>query len=350
MESAEGRFVSTVIAMAIERGRSIEPIDIDTVQQPSHYAFSTLDVSDQERYLILLDALSSRGVRDYPDNDMDRLSRIRECVMADHPELFAVQSVRTETTSYGPAGQIASVTVQAEYTRTAEEAEAVLEIARQAARDCYAGFAAGSDDYAKAKRAYDYLAERVEYGRESSEAPSSDQTIEGALVNGRAVCGGYANSFAYLLQSAGVECAVVSGHADGSNHAWCLARLDGDYYYVDPTWGDPVDGPMIHDYLAITTADVEREHFATCAFSLPLCTAVADNYFVRENLLFDWPDEARLAETIASGASQVRCADWNTYVLLSDYISSGRLARQLGIAQYHYSHSDEMLTLAVYPT
>ncbi len=54
------------------------------------------------------------------------------------------------------------------------------------------------------------------------------------LINGKAVCQGYAEAFQELCESAGLSTRIVSN----SNHAWNLVKLDGQWYHVDITWAD----------------------------------------------------------------------------------------------------------------
>ncbi len=59
-----------------------------------------------------------------------------------------------------------------------------------------------------------------------------------ALVEGNAVCQGYALAYKYLLNKAGITSDVIS--SDALNHAWNTAVIGGKTYYVDCTWDDPV--------------------------------------------------------------------------------------------------------------
>ena len=60
-----------------------------------------------------------------------------------------------------------------------------------------------------------------------------------ALVDGTAVCQGYSEAYACLAKLAGLSAPVVSSKAQ--NHAWNLVTLDGERYYVDCTWDDPLN-------------------------------------------------------------------------------------------------------------
>ena len=43
----------------------------------------------------------------------------------------------------------------------------------------------------------------------------------------------------YLLNRLGVFCTLVDGYGkNNERHAWNLVEVDGEYYYVDTTWGD----------------------------------------------------------------------------------------------------------------
>ena len=59
-----------------------------------------------------------------------------------------------------------------------------------------------------------------------------------ALVNGSAVCSGYASAMEHLCGEAGLFCVRTDGTKDGGNHAWNRICLSGSYYYCDLTAAD----------------------------------------------------------------------------------------------------------------
>lgn len=74
-------------------------------------------------------------------------------------------------------------------------------------------------------------------------------TAYGALVNGEAVCDGYARSMKLLLSSVGIRCLYVTGAAVTSagegSHAWNMVYVPGSdgayhWFYLDATFDDPV--------------------------------------------------------------------------------------------------------------
>ena len=97
--------------------------------------------------------------------------------------------------------------------------------------------------YDDIKMVHDYLVENIEY--DTTVSQSNIYNVYGALVNGRAVCEGYARSFKYLMDELGIPCTLVIGTGTNSqgqteNHAWNYVQLNGNWYAIDCTWDDPV--------------------------------------------------------------------------------------------------------------
>ena len=84
---------------------------------------------------------------------------------------------------------------------------------------------------------YDPVVDEVDY----DESAPDNQNIYSIFVNRQSVCAGYSKATQYLLEQLGVFRTYVTGKTtEGGNHAWNLVKCNGDYYYVDTTWGDPV--------------------------------------------------------------------------------------------------------------
>lgn len=97
--------------------------------------------------------------------------------------------------------------------------------------------------YDNIKMVHDYLVENIEYDTTVSKA--NIYNIYGAMVNGEAVCEGYARSFKYLMNAFGIPCTLVRGKGTNSegrteNHAWNYVQIGNYWYAIDSTWDDPV--------------------------------------------------------------------------------------------------------------
>lgn len=106
----------------------------------------------------------------------------------------------------------------------------------------------GKSDYEKVKAIMNYISENVSYEeyayQENTGKPITAEKhtdypndMTGALLDGYAVCGGYARLFYYMSVSAGLNVLYEQGyHVFGGNyHAWNLVQIDNKYYYIDPT-------------------------------------------------------------------------------------------------------------------
>ena len=102
-----------------------------------------------------------------------------------------------------------------------------------------------------AMRVHDVLANAVVYDQAGADDKSAymPHTAYNALVEGTAVCDGYAKSYLYLLRQCGIESAQVS--SSSLNHGWNLVLFDTDWYETDVTWDDSRSN---HDFYDLTTA------------------------------------------------------------------------------------------------
>ena len=80
-------------------------------------------------------------------------------------------------------------------------------------------------------------------------------TAAGALVDGKAVCAGYARAYMQLCHAAGIDMVYISDQ--GMNHGWNAVRLYGDVRYIDVTFDDPVPdrGELVSDEFFLKGAD-----------------------------------------------------------------------------------------------
>lgn len=86
-------------------------------------------------------------------------------------------------------------------------------------------------------------------------------TAYGALVNGVAVCQGYAEAFSLLLDAVGIENGLVI--SDTMNHAWNYVNIGGKYYHVDTTWDDPISDKgnlLSFMYFNLSDSAISKDH------------------------------------------------------------------------------------------
>ncbi|MCL2082574.1 MAG: hypothetical protein FWH04_04990 [Oscillospiraceae bacterium] len=89
-----------------------------------------------------------------------------------------------------------------------------------------------------ARLLYEYVIENTVYSLYREDEPGAAPcTAYDTLVRGEAQCEGFAKAIVMLYSLIGVECAVVTAEGEGTlpGHAWNLAVIDGEQYYIDCT-------------------------------------------------------------------------------------------------------------------
>lgn len=115
-----------------------------------------------------------------------------------------------------------------------EEYKARREAAYEKAKSVVASIPSDCDtDKQKAQYLYNYVAENSVYvtdGYSTRNVPIAD-----LLIDGKAICDGYADTVTMLFNMAGIETASANGVNTEKNqgHTVNFAKLDGEYYYFD---------------------------------------------------------------------------------------------------------------------
>lgn len=126
-------------------------------------------------------------------------------------------------------------------------------------------------DYEKELAIHDYIIEHADYDENALIYSDwftqyADQPY-GTLIDGNAICLGYASSFKLLLNMLGIECLFIKGDVYDTYvyHAWNLVKLGTNWYAVDVTWDDPVNQHTVsHKYFNVTdTVLINSGHHLT---------------------------------------------------------------------------------------
>lgn len=160
-------------------------------------------------------------------------------------------------------------------------------------------------EYDKALYLYEYIINNTAYEENSED----NQDLRSVILYKKSVCGGYARTYQYLCNLAGIKCTTVNGSitdsetGETSNHAWNLVNLNNKYYWVDSTWGDSyeknedakdlinynfflcddsfLEGHEISDLFNYTGA--KNTHF----FIYPECNDNSLNYYIYKGYYID---------------------------------------------------------------
>ena len=306
-----------------------------------YYSYHNLNEIEQTLYLEIFDALTAMSEEKRISTlDSEQLDRIFECVLNDHPELFYVEGFKYTEHFFGDA--LTGISFEGTYSMTKEEAESALAEIEQSLSDCMSEVPLNEDEYSTVKYLYEYLIDNTEYDKDAD----NNQNICSVFLGHRSVCQGYAKAMQYMLQKVGLQSFLVTGYTGAERHAWNLVRVNGKYYYLDPTWGDASysyggnEGteneaflpPINYDYFLVTTSEIAKTHSFEDLVMLPACDSTEDNYYVREGLYFDQYDRQQLENIFDSEAVKqkdyvtLKCADSQVYrEMLSEMIDERQI-------------------------
>ncbi|MCR5671524.1 MAG: hypothetical protein K6G10_11020 [Butyrivibrio sp.] len=282
-----------------EMGLTEEKINSVKEQQKGLYAFERLTNAGKTLYAELLIIMENHGEEILVSTTSDEaVELVFDYVMADHPEIFYVDGY--QYTNYTMDDVITKIAFTGNYIYSKEEAKERQQRINDYVNKCLSQAPSSEDDYYVIKYVYEYLIDNTEYSIDSKD----NQNICSVFIDKKSVCNGYAKATQYLLNRMGIPCTLITGTVDTKNsknirHAWNLVLCNNTYYYIDTTWGDSsyqtASGesadtsklPSInYDYLNVTTKEISKNHDIADDLEVPLCSSMADNYYVREDEYF----------------------------------------------------------------
>lgn len=113
------------------------------------------------------------------------------------------------------------------------------------------------------------------------------RSLKGVLIDGKAVCRGYALALYNVLKYVGVDCKIVDGYAYNDprlGHAFNQVIIDGKAYWVDATWDSSRfkrDIPV--EYCLIGDEQFKKDH-TPCSRNIWQCNENYDQETVRARL------------------------------------------------------------------
>lgn len=297
--------------------------------------------------------------------DESSIDRIFQLVLNDHPELFYVEGYTY--TRYMRMDQVVAMELSGIYTMDWEEVTERRQRITEAVEELLCGIAPDASEYDKVKYIYETIIRNTDY---QLEAPDN-QNIYSVFVHHRSVCQGYAKAAQYLMNQLGVVGTLVQGTVDtGEGHAWNLVRIDGDFYYMDTTWGDAsyqlediqgdASSPDInYDYLCVTTEQLLRTHILGGQTPMPYCSAIGANYYVREGAYFTSYDREQFSQLCQryrdEGRNEVtvKCADYQCYMdMQTALIDQQEIFDYMDMdsGMITYTHNEKQLSLSFWMT
>ena len=261
------------------------------------------DADENGRY-----RLSRIRVHNYKLSEFD----IREVVNAfiyDNPQYFWIENLF----GYAYAGD--DTIVEFYSVLSASDCSKYIRRFNEKAAEFLSQVEKGKTAYQREKLIHDMILKNCTYktGVKSSADGWEYFTAYGALVNGEAVCEGYAKCMQVLLTRVGVQCSMVRGDAGGVSHMWNVVELNGEWYHLDPTWDDNEnDNIPSYEYFNVPTEQITKNHticddiytvldtesdeetdpLVKYNFYVPMCTSREMNYYQVEGILIRRLDKA----------------------------------------------------------
>lgn len=273
------RIVSNISDSA---GDAVTPLSEEYNGRKNYY-YSSLSGDEKVEYTKIYEAYM--GKKNFTVNvEENRLDRMFNFVLYDNPEIFWVDA------SYSFSKSPTGIFVEPVYRFTDEEIKKMkLEMNSEVNRIVsLAG--TGASDFGREKFFHDYICKNTVYDMATYE--EYGDSAYSVLIDGKAICEGYARALKILLDACGIYNYLVVGNTENDEgktegHMWNVVSVDGELYHVDITWDD-CDGDLgevIYLYFNLTDEDIRKDHFDIEPYDNN-CVSLKFNYFAVNGLYF----------------------------------------------------------------
>ncbi len=286
-----------------EEKPSSKPVKISSSYNKNYedrYPYQQLSSAEKELYRNFVEAAYAfeRKVQ-VPDGMLyEDIFKVYSMVFSQEPQLFWLPS--TAPKGYG------SLTV--DYAFSQSEVESIQAEIDDVTKDVMSIVGGYSSTVSRLKAIYDWVVTH-NYNEPGGDIGTLG-VYNGLAGNGSLQCQGYAKTFQYLCDVAGIDSMVVTGNnAEGTSHAWNVVYCENGYYIVDTTWGDPRTDYGSNDYvrylffltndeatenthLNVSTMYINSLEKRVKIYNPPACTKEACYYFNAYDKTFDNEDDA----------------------------------------------------------
>lgn len=241
--------------------------------------------------------------------NIKQIEKVYNFLTNDHPEIFYVSGYSYR--QYCRGDDVVYITFSGSYTMDEKEIimyEDTISDYLGACKRYVEENINSSDEYEIVKAVYDYIIKNTDYNTDSK----YNQSIVSVAAFGESVCRGYAKMFQYILTKCyGIEVTSVTGRIeDGTGHEWNLVKVNGNYYYVDPTWGD--DSFSVEDFSAFVNVSkdmipqvsyffflvpdriIDETHVFDDKDIMPTCDSIEEFYFYKNGAYFTDVDKNQI--------------------------------------------------------
>lgn len=309
------------------------PLPEGSITEANSFYYNRLSEEDKPVYREILRGLLNLEQAELEPSAEESVDRVFKCVIYDHPEIFYVFGYNCGKEYLGK--ELQRIYISGTMNMDLAEVQERKQLIEGQVQGILNGMQDIQDSYEITKYLFRYIINSTEYDKHSVD----NQNICSVFLNQRSVCSGYAKAFQYLMQRKGIQTGLVQGTVKGgSAHAWNMVLLDGEYYYVDVTWGDSsysnagqnsagvtVPG-VLYDYLCVTTEELCKTHQIDPIVPIPVCVAEKNNYFRREGCYFTSIDEGALQQVFSRGYERqevtvtLKCANDSVYDGMVQYL------------------------------
>ncbi|MBQ3940201.1 MAG: hypothetical protein II723_03730 [Oscillospiraceae bacterium] len=301
-------------------------------EQAARYPFRQLNAREKALYRTLYAGIENYEDRialpyTYTDQEYERVYLM---LTMQEPQFFYVDKV------YELSDKMDTAVIH--YLFGEEEAERIRGQLEARAESMLSRISPTQSEVQKLMMLHDLIAERCQY----SDFLFSG-SVYGCLINGMALCEGYAKTFVYLARKLGLEAMCVTGKSSRDVlHVWNIAKIDGAYYNIDVTWDDDdtYQGGIPHCCFAMPDRLFTDHIPDETAFTPPPCSGMEMTYYQQRG--YQLAEASQLNTSLSAWSMQrngqlleFRCANEGVFVEVRERLQRdpeiGRILRQNGM-------------------
>ena len=241
------------------------------------YHYQLLNKKQKQLYQIIYNIAYTRKQNIYiKEKEIDKVSKIVNAVLKDHPEIFYIKEWSLNTKG------LFNFEYSMKEKEILKDQKKIKKIIKQLKEDTQE-----LKSYQKIKYIYDDVITHCKY----NEQAKYNQEIISVLINHQSVCSGYAKTMQYLLNQLHFKATFLTGKTikgRKDKHAINMIKYDNDYYYIDATWGDLVldDEEIINNnYLMFDSQTMKQMYDLDDHYKITKNDK--HTYFKEEGLYFD---------------------------------------------------------------